>query len=1430
MPEYIYPWKRFWCPRETPIEKIDGGYLYRPEEEWTNHLFDGHLIPLPELASVPCLILLGEPGLGKSWELRQQYTLTRDHLGEAALWCDLSAYQEQSMLVRDLFDDATFQKWVRGIHHLHLFLDSLDEGLLSIPVLTRFLSSEFARSRDHLARLFLRITCRTAEWPALLEEQLRDLWGSTNVQTFRLAPLRREDVRIAAIVQGVDADQFLAEVDHNVAIPLAHRPITLNLLLKRYREYSTFPLTQQALYEEGCRLLCREINPSRRIAGFTGRFTDQQRLAAAARLAYLMVFTNHNEVWDDDNLGDSPSGSLQLSECSGGTEDVEGNSLPVNETLLAEACATALFSSRGPDRREWAHRTYAEYLAAYYLSHHQLSLPQLMMLLLHADTSERRLIPQLHETAAWLATMQPAVFQAIMEIDPEVVLQSDVTMASEQARANLVTVLLALEPEERLWKVNMNLGQHYHKLLYSGIDAQLAAVISDRDCGVTRRVVAIEIAEACRLQALSSELVALALDTSEERLVREASAQAVAEMGNDASKASLKPLVLEQHEDDPDDELKGHSLRAVWPAHMTVEELFAALTPPKRHDFIGAYYIFLSSEIAPSLGPADLPVALQWVEQHPPRATMQGLTGELKPLTDAIIRLALEHLDEPGILAAVAQLILSRLLQSGLIFGLTPDEHETARWLDNDKVRHQLLEIALPMLAQHTNDGIVWHVAQPPLLLPRDLPWLLTILAETPEEATQQLIARLVGRLIDSNDPTQVQTALEASEQLFTLADEAAWIFRPVALDSSEAIQMQRAWRAWLQAASSQEPDQLPSPQTPPPLESIEVLLNTFEQGEYGAWFSLSQRLMSMPGGEAPRNIQGNLMAYGAWHVLEEPLQVRVVEAAKRYIWNERPEPQVGSDLDLIDYFPLALLTYQALYLVFQKEPAFLATLPQEAWTRLVPAILTAGLFLPDAPGEESNRVAQRRLVVAAHRYAPAELIVGIMQLLEKDQWNCTSSYWTLLRNVEEVWSTALADALLAKASERTLAPECSSSLLSILLVHHVKAAKEYALMLLALPLPVDDRERQYTLNAAFALVRFDDEAGWSAVWPAIGSDRAFGTKLIAGMAYWDWDAHQLTEEQLADLYLWMAQQYPSVQPLSRQTGFSGGQTDDVSLWRERLLQLLKERGTKEACRTLERIVLQTGEQDRPRMQQILLEAQTLARRRAWLPYHPAYLLKVIADSRVRLVQNTEQLLEVVIESLRRLEATFCDETPAWRDVWDRLPLTQSETPTAIRSRRHRAFTYRPVDENEFSDYVKRYLQADLGSRGIIANREVVIRPDERIDIRIDAVARRVQEEIDEQLTLIIEVKGCWNEELMTAMRTQLIDRYLRDNHCQHGLYLVGWFNCKTWDNQDYRKNKAPKMALEEAQHLFDEQAASLSQHVTVKALVLNAAVREREK
>ena len=75
-------------------------------------------------------------------------------------------------------------------------------------------------------------------------------------------------------------------------------------------------------------------------------------------------------------------------------------------------------------------------------------------------------------------------------------------------------------------------------------------------------------------------------------------------------------------------------------------------------------------------------------------------------------------------------------------------------------------------------------------------------------------------------------------------------------------------------------------------------------------------------------------------------------------------------------------------------------------------------------------------------------------------------------------------------------------------------------------------------------------------------------------------------------------------------------------------------------------------------------------------------------------------------------------------------------------------------------------------------------------------------------------------------MENQLVNRYLKDNRCQHGLYLVGWFNCDQWDDNDYRKKQAKKLSKDQAQENFDGQATSLCQQgVRVKALVIDTSL-----
>ena len=114
-----------------------------------------------------------------------------------------------------------------------------------------------------------------------------------------------------------------------------------------------------------------------------------------------------------------------------------------------------------------------------------------------------------------------------------------------------------------------------------------------------------------------------------------------------------------------------------------------------------------------------------------------------------------------------------------------------------------------------------------------------------------------------------------------------------------------------------------------------------------------------------------------------------------------------------------------------------------------------------------------------------------------------------------------------------------------------------------------------------------------------------------------------------------------------------------------------------------------------------------------------------------------------------------------------------------------------------------------------------------QIDIKADIPSKEGIEDI----SCIIEVKGSWNTEVKTNMKTQLKDKYLKEKSSKFGLYLVGWYWCKKWNDDDPRKINHNKefCDLTKLRDILKNQEQNVSdENHIIRSFVLDASLSHR--
>lgn len=1337
------------CPREGKFSIDNEGFLIKP---YKGFFSKSNIVEFDDINSIPCLILIGEPGIGKSTDIKDNFD--KIHNDENKKFIDLNSIESDSAFDKDIFESTWFKDWTSKDYQLELFLDSFDECLIKFNTLSRHLEKRLENNKANIQRLKLRIVCRTAFWPSFLEEALKELFGESNFKVYELVPLTREDVINAAKYENLDHKKFINEIREKEVSPFAIKPLTLKFLINIYINEKTIPNENKYdFFLNGCKYICYEHNPSIRDSALNRRnYSQDELLAVAGRIAYLTIFSNKFTVWIGGEYDkDINQNDIKLSQLN----------IKINENINKETLSTGLFSSQGYNRLGWSHKSYAEFLAAWYLFENNIKYKQILNFIV--NSKEKKVIPQLYETAAWLASLYPEIKKYIIENDPFVSLLCDENKLQKNDKKEILKSLLKEFEDQKRLEIDRYYEKYLKKLKYNGIEKEIKKYLNDKSQNNYIRRFVIEVAENCKLKSLQKDLIKIALDEKEDINVRKYAAEAIYYYGDDKYKLKLKPLAKKDNENDPDDELKGYALKSNWPENINIDELLEIITHPKRDNYLGSYKYFIQYEFPEKLNSSNINKAMSWVENQ----DLENGPYYLSVVAEEMIKKSFEFFDKPEVVEETAQIILKYIR--------TRPIKENRLFVDKLKdvsTRHKIIEAIIPImndsdLCINSDSDLIKEYS---IIETSDFEFLIEKLKS--DNNNQKKIALLLRKIFDPEKVNQIESLFELYQSNEIFKDIFKDYFQTIELNSQEA----KHYCAVHELKNYNNKNyQLEIDRT----NELNNIIDNFNDGNIKLWSTIHKEIVL----NLINKNKINLTKTFYWEKTDDNYKKRIIDSAKEFILSVSYSQNNSTKI------------HAALILLIQEEPDFINSISQQSWINLVPAIL-------DNIYNNEDFELHNNLFKLAYNKAGDIVIENFVNLFNKNEILDYLIYKIALL----CWDNKLKDVFLELLKENDLTPGKFEKILTPLLENKVFEAEKFAKEIIYSYFNDnnkyqnnDDKNRYNKVVISTAnLLSYSQDGGWNKVWPVLQKKNEFThdvIKKLANMFYFPRRQFgiQLSEDKLKDFYLLIEELYPRKNDPKYIGAHAVSERDKIAELRDDILQNLKERGTIEAVKVIEEIK-QKSEYEFIKWWHN--EAFYNYIIKSWKTYSPKELLEIIKNNESRLINNEDDLLEVIIESLNRLQKNLiaAENQFLWNDK-------------------------KPKDESSISDYIKIHLEKDVLKRKIIVNREVQINKKDKTDIRIDAILNN-----DKQLTVIIEVKGCWNNGLETSMENQLVQKYLKHSSCKHGIYLVVWFLCDKWDDGDYRKGSVKKFTLEKLKDMLCEQAEKLSSenYINVKPFVLD--------
>lgn len=1351
-----FPWLRYWSLRGDKPTLADD-YLVPPEAkpDWFSAGQRADLKTLRELSEIRCLVLLGDPGTGKSNEIAMEAirlaTPPRD--GFVVKRLDLKLRTE-SLIEKQAFQSEEFIGWTEGRHALALFFDSMDECWRRVPELGPVI---LAGIEPHLQKelhpLYLRLGCRAAEWREEIENDLRSAFGEEKkgerVQIWELAPLTEQNVRIAAAASGLDAAKFLGEVKEREVNVFAAHPITLRMLLATAQEGGPLGRDRAEIYQKGCTLLCRDHHQDEK---GRPRLTSalQERLACASYLAALCVLSNHYLIFGStERRPDEDAGAIAGLDVLGQKTLLPGANITFMREVMAETLQTGLFDAQPGDLFSWRHQSYAEYLAARYLQLRGIPPTEIVQSLCDTSSGRPRLWPRVEETACWLAPLVPEVFNLLVEENAEVFIRCDPVRLGLDQRARIATGYLDHVRGHQAQAADGREVNRLSRLAHPGLVKQLATILADGTQDLFLRDLALDMVRACELRELVDQLIVMMFTPGEPGRLRHSAAITLRQWA-DAEirtkiRAHLKPELLDN------DDVRGCVLGILWPGTLTDDELVPFLTRPAKDNYVGSYQLFLGQHFPVGLAQANLVPLIRWAR----RIGEDDDDHDHRPYDGAgaaVLLAAFRSIEKPEVRVEFMAAVKEYTDQHRALF------KRDGRNLAEEQPRRKIFwrELIAGELPIRTTI-ITASFREAGLVAEEDFDWVIDeATAANPLERQRWLeLAFWIFRPTEHLEQIVRMEPFAAGDK--AVADRLRQYTTSQLVDESG----ERNWRK--EQYYRDEKNKAARARRKPFRQWVDETLSGYETSQKPnfIWGLVKHLRNPVKDFDEPG---GHNMSDVGWKNLTDGQHERILALAPSFISTVTVKPDEVYEKGQTYWNYVAGVSF--LLELLQAGSPWPAAQSDAFWDSWTPAIIQYQENIYHVEDEAW----QPLFKLAFERAKPAFLTAIARWLFERGDLSFPTKRFELLPIGSD---PELEDVFLDHALQNTWKGSSEFDFLGFLLSRKSERTEE----MLRSWLPTQGAPAHEKGPLADALLMCGRPAFYARVTidrmlqdPAWGRNVFFHLASMGGVRS-DW-VDVVDAERLARVWEFLDREFPG--DPHEDGGGTVTAVHELAIFRSLLVTYIQKRGTVEAIEAFRGLLRRHP--DYNWLGQVLAQTREIARRESWKAPSTSATIAYLAQTGTPPLCNTSDLADAVKASLGRYQTLLKGPNPP-TELWN-----ESAGPVKV---------WTPKDEENVSDCLARHLERDLKSHQVHVARESELRqgtPAAKGDEPDLVVAAPSASGDGQKLSVVIELKCSWNKEVATGMEQQLLNRYLRGLPC--GIYVVAHFNCASWSDSDYRKKQ----------------------------------------